>query len=206
MHKNRKIRNVIKLRNVGAQTQKKCGPGGPLPEGWRPEGGRGRSVGAREGWGPEGGSCRVKPWPLGPPGFHTTARELQTCTFEGASNTTKIPREDPQREKKKKAKMVAGEGKKAQNFGRSGGRGSGAGGSRGGIEKKIIRTSKHNKNKHCAEIRKKKKTTEKVKKKTQNNTEQHRTTHNNTQQTHNQPTTNPPTKKPTNTICFFQFF
>ena len=30
----------------------------------------------------------------GPPGLHTTTRELQTCTFErtGASNTTKIPR------------------------------------------------------------------------------------------------------------------
>ena len=40
--------------------------------------------------------------PLSPQGFHTTARKLQTCTFEGpgASNTTKIPREDPQREKK----------------------------------------------------------------------------------------------------------
>ena len=38
----------------------------------------------------------------GPPGLHTTTRELQTRTFErpGASNTTKIPRENPQREKK----------------------------------------------------------------------------------------------------------
>ena len=37
-----------------------------------------------------------------PPGLHTTARELQTCTSEGpgASNTTKIPREDARREKK----------------------------------------------------------------------------------------------------------
>ena len=42
----------------------------------------------------------------GPPGFHTTARELQTCTFEGpgASNTTKIPREDPQRKSEKQRK------------------------------------------------------------------------------------------------------
>ena len=49
--------------------------------------------------------------------FHTTARELQKCTFEGpgASNTTKIPREDPEREKK--AKMEAGEGKKAHTSG-----------------------------------------------------------------------------------------
>ena len=45
---------------------------------------------------------------LEPPGFHTTARELQTCTFEGPSpsNTT---REDP-RERKKRAIMGAGEG------------------------------------------------------------------------------------------------
>ena len=36
-------------------------------------------------------------------GSHTTTRELQTCTFErpGTSNTTKIPREDPQRGKKR---------------------------------------------------------------------------------------------------------
>ena len=33
-----------------------------------------------------------------------------------ASNTTKIPREDPQREKKKEAKLGAGEGKKKRNF------------------------------------------------------------------------------------------
>ena len=48
------------------------------------------------------------------------ARELQTCTFEGsgASNTTKIPREDTQRETQR-AKIGAGEGKKkkARNFG-----------------------------------------------------------------------------------------
>ena len=49
--------------------------------------------------------CRVeprRPHQTGPPGLHTTARELQTRTFErpGASNTTKIPRENPQREKK----------------------------------------------------------------------------------------------------------
>ena len=42
----------------------------------------------------------------------------QTCTFEGpgASNTTKIPREDPQRGKKR-MNFAAGEGKKARNFG-----------------------------------------------------------------------------------------
>ena len=39
---------------------------------------------------------------VGPPGLHTTTRELQTRTFErpGASNTTKIARANPQREKK----------------------------------------------------------------------------------------------------------
>ena len=38
-----------------------------------------------------------------PPGFHTTARELQTCILEGpnTTNTTDIPREDPKRQKKK---------------------------------------------------------------------------------------------------------
>ena len=51
---------------------------------------------------------------LGPPGFHTTAQELQTCTFPGpgASNTTKIPREDPRREREKKNENE-GEGKKS---------------------------------------------------------------------------------------------
>ena len=46
------------------------------------------------------------------------ARELQTRTFErpGALNTTKIPREDPQRGKKR-TNFAAGEGKKARNFG-----------------------------------------------------------------------------------------
>ena len=77
-------------------------------------------------WGPEMctfglSDCRVKPrrpHQTGPPGFHTTARELQTCIFEGpgASNTTKIQREDTQRGKKR-TKFVAGEGKKARNFG-----------------------------------------------------------------------------------------
>ena len=42
---------------------------------------------------------------------------VQTCTFEGpgASNTTKIPREDPQRERKR-TKMGAGEGKKKREI------------------------------------------------------------------------------------------
>ena len=49
----------------------------------------------------------------GPPGLHTTTGELQTCTFQGpgASNTTKIPRKDPQ--ERERQKIVAGEGKKS---------------------------------------------------------------------------------------------
>ena len=54
---------------------------------------------------------------LGPPGVRTTARELQTCTFEGpgASNTIKIPRKDPKKREERK-KIVAGEGKKSAKF------------------------------------------------------------------------------------------
>ena len=50
-------------------------------------------------------------------GSHTTARELQTCTFErpGASNTTKIPRKRP-KEREKRMKTVAGEEKKSAKF------------------------------------------------------------------------------------------
>ena len=53
----------------------------------------------------------------GPPGFHTTTLELQTCTFKGPSapNTAKIPREDTQRETKR-AIMVAGEEQKSAKF------------------------------------------------------------------------------------------
>ena len=52
-------------------------------------------------------------------GSHTTTRELQTRTFErpGPSNTTKIPREDPQRGKKR-MNLNGGTGKKkTRNFG-----------------------------------------------------------------------------------------
>ena len=56
---------------------------------------------------------RRPPSALGPPGFHTTSRELQTCTCEGpgASNTTKIPREDPI-ERDKKTEHCGERGKK----------------------------------------------------------------------------------------------
>ena len=63
-------------------------------------------------------SCET---PAAPPdraaGAHTTARELQTCTFErpGASNTTKIPRKRP-KEREKRKKTVAGEGKKKREI------------------------------------------------------------------------------------------
>ena len=51
----------------------------------------------------------------GPP--DRAARELQTCTSErpGTSNTTKIPREDNQRGKKR-TNFAAGEGKKRAKF------------------------------------------------------------------------------------------
>ena len=51
------------------------------------------------------------------PGVSHDSPRAQTCTFEGpgASNTTKIPREDPQREKKNE--NGGGRGKKARNFG-----------------------------------------------------------------------------------------
>ena len=42
-----------------------------------------------------------------PQGLHTTVRELQMCTFQGpgASNTTKIPRKDPQERENKERKL-----------------------------------------------------------------------------------------------------
>ena len=51
-------------------------------------------------------------------GSHTTARELQTCTFHGpgASNTTKIPRKDPKREKEER-KLWREKGKKREILG-----------------------------------------------------------------------------------------
>ena len=63
-------------------------------------------------------SCET-PAAVGPPVFHTTARELQTCTLKGpgASSTTKIPREDPQREReRKRTKMRSREGKNSAKF------------------------------------------------------------------------------------------
>ena len=62
-------------------------------------------------------------------GLSCEAPAAPTCTFErsGASNTTKISREDTQEREERKT-IVAGEGKKARNLGRSGRGGSGGGG------------------------------------------------------------------------------
>ena len=53
----------------------------------------------------------------GATGVSHDSPKAQTCTFErpGASNTTKIPREDPQRGKKR-TNFPAGEGKKSAKF------------------------------------------------------------------------------------------
>ena len=78
-----------------------------------------------KGWGPKGGGPKV--------GHRsTTAREPKRAHLRvpAFKNTTKIQREDPQRERKR-AKMGAGEGKKVRNFGRSDGGGSGGGGPSG---------------------------------------------------------------------------
>ena len=59
-------------------------------------------------------SCPTRP---GRRGSHTTARELQTCTFQGpgTSNTTKIPRErHPERHRK--SETVTGKGRKSAKF------------------------------------------------------------------------------------------
>ena len=59
----------------------------------------------------------MRPGLVGPPGFHTTTRELQTCTFErpGASNTTKIPRKRP-KEREEKMKNCGGRVKKKREI------------------------------------------------------------------------------------------
>ena len=127
--------NMIKMSNVGAQTQKKWRPRGPLPEGWGPEGW------GPAAWGPEGGGAQnfALFFPLSrlhfrffslsfwessrgvlvgrPPEFHTTARELQTCAFKGTGlqkhhqNST---RRHPEREKK--SENGSGRGKKKREI------------------------------------------------------------------------------------------
>ena len=56
--KKEQMSNMIKMRNVGAQTQKKWRPGGPPlegreAEGWSPEEWRPEGVWGPEGWGPD---------------------------------------------------------------------------------------------------------------------------------------------------------
>ena len=87
--------------------------------------------------------------PQRPQGFHTTAREPKRAHLRvpAFKNTTKIPREDPQREREKRAKMETGEGKKARHFERSGGGGSGGGRGLAEEMKKKIKKSEHLKNK-----------------------------------------------------------
>ena len=47
--------------------------------------------------------CAFSPLSAWPPGFHTTTRELQTCTFDPVfQNTTKKPREDPRERQKER--------------------------------------------------------------------------------------------------------
>ena len=95
--------NMIKMRNVGAQTQKKWRPGGPPPEGWGPE-----------GWGLE--EWGLAKW--GPEGWGPAALELETCTFEGPGlqkhhqNST---RRASEREREKERKWGR-EGKKSAKF------------------------------------------------------------------------------------------
>ena len=59
-------------------------------------------------------SCEP-PTVFGPPGFHTTARELETCTFEALQTPPKF-HEKPPREREKELKMWR-ERKKTRNFG-----------------------------------------------------------------------------------------
>ena len=62
-------------------------------------------------------SCEP-PAALGPPGFHSTTEELQTCTFQAPAfkNTTKIPLEGHP-ERHKKSEMVVGERKNREILG-----------------------------------------------------------------------------------------
>ena len=68
--------NMIKMRNVGAQTQKKSRPGGPTPEGW-----------GLEEWGPEGSGAQrggAQTWKkLGPQGLGSQGRGPEGWGPEG---------------------------------------------------------------------------------------------------------------------------
>ena len=66
----------------------------------------------------------LRPGLVGPPGFHTTARELQTCTFEGPGLQKTPPKfnEKTPREGRKERILRRERVKKERNFGRSRGR------------------------------------------------------------------------------------
>ena len=92
-------------------------------------------------------SCETLAAPK-PSGFHRTARELKRAHFRVAAfeNTTKIQREDTQRDTKRtKSKR---EGKKERNFGRSGEGGSGGGWSGAGLSRDIRTNNNHNNHNH----------------------------------------------------------
>ena len=74
-----------------------------------------------------------RPVLVGPPGFHTTAREPKRAHLRGRAfkNTTKIQRKGPTREGEKNKKLWREREKKERNFGRSGGGRSGGEGSGG---------------------------------------------------------------------------
>ena len=201
------------------------GPEGWGPEGWGPEGWRfffpspatvfilfSLSFGPSRGilvfeapgrsnvhvWSSRAVVCGPRrPGLVGPPGFHTTAREPKRAHLRvpAFKNTTKIQRERP-KEREKRMKTVTGEGKKKSEIlggpaeggpaeggpaeggsgGRgSGGRGSGGGGFGGGALNTPTHTQ-HNNNNNTNNN-----TTQQ-----QHNTQQHRNTqHRNTQHNNN---------------------
>ena len=79
-----------------------------------------------------------RPGLVGPPGFHTTAREPKRAHFRvpAFKNTTKIQREDTQRDTERAKRWREREEKK-RNFGRP----SGGGSSGGGVRRKVVQGS-----------------------------------------------------------------
>ena len=95
-------------------------------------------------WSSRAVMCEPRPGLVGPPGFHTTVREpkrahLRVPVFK---NTTKVQREEPQREKKERNFRWERE-KKDRNFGRSRGRAVRRRGVRGRGPKILNRPTTH---------------------------------------------------------------
>ena len=131
----------VGARRVGARTQKKWGPEGWSPEGWWPKISRffftlppqnlffsslSGGLLVEFWWFEAPGRSNVHVWSsrvvvceprrpglVGPPGFHTTAREPKRAHLSAPvfKNTTKIQREHTQRGKKR-TNFAAGQGKK----------------------------------------------------------------------------------------------